>query len=322
MFTSSYIGQVEPEPSKHNLLVLYYKRLNRLMSLWTIGNRGLSNEEVEMLTEAVRRPAVAGQFYPADPDRLETIIREYLNAANAPEDRLEPPLVKAVIAPHAGFIYSGPVAASAYVHLAFSDVPIRRFILLGPAHFVPVRRLAVTSAAHFETPLGIIPIDSAARTAAMELPQVEIDDRAHEPEHCLEVQLPFLQVLCPDFTIVPLLVGSASVGEVAEVLERLWGGPETRIIISSDLSHYHDYATAQRLDRATAEAIVALDPDRLEEHSACGRTPICGLLRQAHRRGLTAEVVDLRSSGDTAGPRDRVVGYGAFTFVENTPAAY
>lgn len=275
-----------------------------------------------MLTQTVRRSAVAGQFYPADPDQLEMIVKEYLNAANTPADRLEPPLVKAVIAPHAGYIYSGPIAASAYVHLAFSDVPIRRFILLGPAHFVPVRRIVISSAGAFETPMGIIPIDAPARSAALELPQVEIDDVAHQPEHCLEVQLPFLQVLCPDFTIVPLLVGSASAAEVAEVLQHLWNGPETRIIISSDLSHYHDYATARKLDQATAKSIVALEPDRLDENSACGRTPIRGLLLEARRRGLTADVVDLRNSGDTSGPRDRVVGYGAFTFVEKASAAY
>lgn len=275
-----------------------------------------------MLTRTVRPPAVAGQFYPADPRRLEKMIEEYLTTANTPEDRLEPPLVKAVIAPHAGYIYSGPIAASAYVHLAFSDVPIRRFIMLGPAHFAPVRRLAVSSADAFETPLGLIPVDEAARAAALQLPQVQVSDPAHQPEHCLEVQLPFLQVLFPDFSVVPLLVGSASAAEVAEVLDRLWDGPETRIIISSDLSHYHDYAMARQLDQRTADAIVALEPERLDEQSACGRTPIQALLLEARRRELTAEVVDLRNSGDTSGSRDRVVGYGAFTFVEKTSAAY
>jgi MEMO1 family protein len=270
----------------------------------------------------VRRPAVAGQFYPADPDELEALIESYLSAAETPEDSLDPPLVKAVIVPHAGYIYSGPIAASAYVNLAFSDIPIRRFILLGPAHFVPVNRLAISGAGVFATPLGVVPIDEPARAAALELPQVEVLDLPHQPEHSLEVQLPFLQVLCPDFTIVPLLVGSASPNEVAEVLQHLWDGPETRIIISSDLSHYHDYQTARTLDQATAEAIVALEENSLDEHSACGRTAIRGLLLEARRRRLIAEVVDLRNSGDTNGSPERVVGYGAFTFVEAIAAAY
>lgn len=275
-----------------------------------------------MSARIIRRPAVAGQFYPADPEQLEAQIGDYLNRAKSPEDCLDPPLVKAVIAPHAGYVYSGPIAASAYIHLAFSDVPIRRFIMLGPAHFVPVHRIAVSGADVFETPLGIIPVDAAARAAALELPQVDVVDLAHQPEHCLEVQLPFLQVLCPDFTIVPLLVGSATATEVAEVLHRLWNGPETRIIISSDLSHYHDYATARRLDEASAESIVHLEPERLSDHSACGLIPIQGLLLEARRHQLSPAVIDLRNSGDTGGPRDRVVGYGAFTFVEETPAAY
>ena len=186
-----------------------------------------------------RPPAVAGRFYPAEAERLEAQVKQYLNAAAAPEDCLDPPLVKAIIAPHAGYVYSGPIAASAYVHLACSDVPIRRFILLGPAHFAPVRGLALSSAPAFDTPLGRVPVDDEARAAALALPGVEVDDIAHRPEHCLEVQLPFLQTLFPDFTIVPLLVGDTTPEEVAVVLERLRDGPETRIVISSDLSHYH-----------------------------------------------------------------------------------
>ncbi|MFO7664287.1 MAG: AmmeMemoRadiSam system protein B [Chloroflexota bacterium] len=270
----------------------------------------------------VRHPAVAGQFYPADPDELEALIESYLSAAETPEDSLDPPLVKAVIVPHAGYIYSGPIAASAYVNLAFSDIPIRRFILLGPAHFVPVNRLAISGARVFATPLGVIPIDESARAAALKLPQVGENDLAHQPEHSLEVQLPFLQVLCPDFTIVPLLVGNASPIEVAEVLDHLWDGPETRIIISSDLSHYHDYKTARQMDQKASDAITALDGESLEENSACGRTAIQGLLLAARRRKMRVTAVNLRNSGDTGGPRDRVVGYGAFIFVEEAAAAY
>ena len=275
-----------------------------------------------MNDHAVRSPAVAGRFYPADPDQLEAEVQRYLNAARAPEDCLDPPLVKAVIAPHAGFPYSGPIAASAYVQLACSDVPVRRFILLGPAHFAPVDGLALSGATAFDTPLGRVPVDAAARDALAAFPAVTIDDYAHRPEHCLEVELPFLQTLFPDFSIVPLLVGEATAEQVAEVLEVLWGGPETRIVISSDLSHYHDHATARRLDEETAAAIVALRPDQLREDSACGRAAIAGLLLAARRRAMQAELVDLRSSGDTGGPTDRVVGYGAFLFTAPAPAAY
>lgn len=275
-----------------------------------------------MPTHPIRPPAVAGRFYPADPDRLEADIRRYLNDADAPEDCEDYPLVKAVIAPHAGYPYSGPIAASAYVQLACSDIPVKRFVLLGPAHFVPVRGIAVSGADAFDTPLGRVPVDEDGRTAALSLPGVTIDDDAHAPEHCLEVELPFLQELFLDFTIVPMLVGEATSEEVAAVLEALWGGPETRIVVSSDLSHYHDYATARRLDAETAAAVVALQPDSLREDSACGRAAIAGLLIAARRRGLTAQAVDLRSSGDTGGPRDRVVGYGAFIFTTPAPSAY
>jgi hypothetical protein len=184
---------------------------------------------------------------------------------------------------------------------------------------VPVSGIGVSSAAAFATPLGTVRVDEAARAVALAMPGVEIADEAHAPEHCLEVELPFLQVLCPDFTILPLLVGAAGPEEVAAVLDALWGDGSTRFVISSDLSHYHNQATAQRLDRETAAAIEALDPDGVHEGSACGQIPIRALLLAARARGLTPETVDLRTSGDTGGPRDRVVGYGAFTFTE--PAA-
>jgi AmmeMemoRadiSam system protein B len=269
-----------------------------------------------------RPPAVAGQFYPSDPDRLSADVRRYLNDADAPEDCLDPPLVKAIIAPHAGYPYSGPIAASAFIQLACSDIPVKRFVLIGPAHYHPVRGLAVSGASAFDTPLGRVPVDEAGRAAALALPGVIVSDAAHAPEHCLEVELPFLQELFLDFTIVPLLAGEATAGEVAAALEALWGGPETRIVISSDLSHFHDQATARELDSETAGAIVALRPEELGENSACGRAAIAGLLLAARRRGLAAQLVDLRNSGDTGGPRDRVVGYGAFLFTEPAPAAF
>lgn len=269
-----------------------------------------------------RPPAVAGQFYPDDPDRLQATIMSYLNDADAPDDCEDYPLVKAIIAPHAGYPYSGPVAASAYVQLACSDVPVKRFVLLGPAHYAPVRGLAAGGAAAFETPLGRVAVDESAIADLLALPGVVVDDAAHAPEHCLEVQLPFLQTLFLDFTIVPLLVGRATAEQVAGALDHLWDGPETRIVISSDLSHYHPYAVARQRDDETAAAIVALRPEALREDSACGLPAIAGLLAVARRRGLDAQLVDLRSSGDTGGPRDRVVGYGAFTFSSPAPAAF
>ena len=268
----------------------------------------------------VRPPAVAGRFYPGDAEQLEAEVRRYLNAAQAPDDCLAPPLVKAIIAPHAGYVYSGPIAATAYVHLACSDIPVRRFVLVGPAHYVPLRGLAVSSADAFLTPLGRVPVDAEGRQAALASRWVRVDDHAHQPEHCLEVQLPFLQVLFPDFSIVPLLVGDAAADEVADALERLWGGPDTRIVISSDLSHYYRGDVARQLDAETAATIVALDAPALREDAACGREPIAGLLALARRHAMTAAALDLRHSGDTGGPPDRVVGYGAFSFVEPVAA--
>ncbi|MFA7386293.1 MAG: AmmeMemoRadiSam system protein B, partial [Thiohalobacteraceae bacterium] len=209
-------------------------------------------------------------------------------------------------------VYSGPIAATAYARLRPISARIRRVVLLGPAHRIAFRGLATSSATAFRTPLGTVRIDTATNTQLLELPQVQVLDDAHAAEHSLEVQLPFLQELLGDFTLVPLVVGDASYAEVAEVLDAVWGGDETLILISSDLSHYQDYASAQRLDRFTSQAIEALQPERLEFQHACGRTPVGGLLLAARARGLQAELLDLRNSGDTAGPRDKVVGYGAY----------
>jgi AmmeMemoRadiSam system protein B len=259
--------------------------------------------------DKIRQAAVAGMFYPADPRQLTVMVSRFLG--DAEENGYRP---KALIAPHAGYVYSGPIAASAYARLTGCAAAIKRVVLLGPAHRVTVQGLAASSAEAFATPLGDVPIDTEAVQAILPLPQVQLQDEAHTLEHSLEVHLPFLQTVCPGFCIVPLVVGQATAAEVAEVLEALWGGPETIIVISSDLSHYHDYATAHALDAATAEAIEKLDPDALRYDSACGRVPIRGLLQVAGRHGLQAHTVDLRNSGDTAGSRDRVVGYGAFIF--------
>ena len=259
---------------------------------------------------AIRRPAVAGQFYPGESGRLRRQVCDYLDAVGDVVG--QPP--KAVIAPHAGYIYSGPIAGTAYAHLARTNGRVRRVILLGPAHWASVPGLAASSAEAFATPLGAVPIERSVQAQVMDLQQVQVADQAHEREHCLEVQLPFLQVIFDDFSVVPLAVGAATAAEVAEVIELLWGGPETVIVISSDLSHYNDYETAVELDKATARAIEGLHV--VSEGQACGRRAINGLLLLARKRGLSASTVDLRNSGDTAGPRDRVVGYGAFVFCQ------
>jgi AmmeMemoRadiSam system protein B/AmmeMemoRadiSam system protein A len=270
---------------------------------------------IDSLKPAVssRPPAVAGMFYSARPDELRSEVQQLLAQAAPAADA---PAPKALIAPHAGYVYSGPIAARAYARLR--PARIRRVVLLGPAHRVPLRGLALPSVDHFATPLGTIEIDRAAATQLADLPQVVVSDRAHAAEHSLEVQLPFLQQVLGAFALVPLVVGDAAADDVAEVLDRLWGGEETLIVISSDLSHYLPYAAARAVDRATVDEMLALAPT-LGHEQACGATAVNGLLALARRRALRAELLDLRNSGDTAGDRSRVVGYAALALYE--PAA-
>jgi hypothetical protein len=259
----------------------------------------------------IRPPAVAGLFYPGDAAELRRALASLLDRAQA---QIEPAAAapKIVIVPHAGYVYSGAIAARAYAQLMPFAAAIRRIVLLGPVHRVPVRGLAAPTVDAFETPLGRIAIDRAALWPLKALPQLVFDDRPHAPEHSLEVQLPFLQaVFGPAFSLVPLAVGDAKPAEVAEVIEKLWGGPETLIVISTDLSHYHPYAEARALDRRTAERIGALVTD-LDPHEACGARALNGALRAAARHGLRPRLLDLRNSGDTAGDRQRVVGYAAW----------
>ena len=265
----------------------------------------------------VRPAAVAGMFYPADPDDLRRALQRYL--AEVPAPAADAPAPKALITPHAGYVYSGPVAARAYARLTPRAARIRRVVLLGPVHRVAVRGLALPAADRFDTPLGAVEIDRAAIAQLADLPQVVVSDRAHAPEHSLEVQLPFLQQVLSRFALVPLAVGEACADEVAAVLARLWGGSETLVVVSSDLSHYLPYASAQAVDRATVEALLALDAT-LDHAQACGATPLNGLLAFARRRGLRAELLDLRNSGDTAGDRERVVGYAALALYEPASA--
>lgn len=257
----------------------------------------------------VRPPAVAGLFYPAEAPRLRAQVDALLDAAHPAGG----PAPKALIVPHAGYVYSGAIAASAYAQLAPIAQRIRTVVLLGPAHRVTLRGLALPAATHFATPLGAVELDTEAVARLRGLPQVSVSDTAHAAEHSLEVHLPFLQSLLPKFLLLPLVVGQATTAEVAQVLDRVWGGEDTLIVVSSDLSHYLSYDEARATDRATAQAIVDLRP-HIEPDAACGAYPINGLLDSAARHGLRGSLLDLRSSGDTAGDHARVVGYGAFAF--------
>jgi len=260
-----------------------------------------------------RPPAVAGTFYPAQPKVLRGEIHRYLEAARA-SSALTETSPKALIVPHAGFVYSGPVAARGYVLLEGAVDRIERVILLGPSHHVPFPGLAVAAHDAFETPLGRVPVDQSCRQRLLRLPFVHALNEAHRWEHSLEVQLPFLQEVLKTFTLMPIAVGQATPEQVAAVLDSCWGDRETLIVVSSDLSHYFDYNTAKRMDAATARAIEALDPPRIQHDDACGRIAVQGLLQAARRHSLTAATVDLRNSGDTAGSRDEVVGYGTWAF--------
>jgi len=258
---------------------------------------------------SVRPPAVAGMFYPANPTELHEQINEYLQAATP--TGLTP---HALVVPHAGYIYSGPIAASAFVNLRPLRERITRVVLFGPSHRVGFRGLATPATSIFATPLGNIPLDVDTLDKLCALPQVQQLDAAHIQEHSLEVQLPFLQEVLGDFSLVPLVVGESNPDEVAEVMELLWNDESTLIVVSSDLSHYHDYASAQRMDNHTCAAIEALQPDAISYEDACGRNPLLGLLTVAKHHNLQVSTLDLRNSGDTAGDKNRVVGYGAWLF--------
>ncbi len=265
-----------------------------------------------MAFASIRSPAVAGQFYPGDERVLRTQLAEMLSIAVALEAA---PTPKAIIVPHAGYMYSGPVAASAYALLVPLRHTVRRVVMLGPTHRVALRGLALPAAQAFATPLGEVAVSRPDWLALQARPNILVDDRPHALEHCLEVQLPFLQMILERFEIVPILVGDVAAQEVAGVIEQLWGGPETLILVSSDLSHYLSYREAQWSDRAAVEQVLELKPG-LNHEQACGATPINALLIAAAQHHLHAHLLDLRNSGDTAGDRAQVVGYTSIAFCE------
>jgi hypothetical protein len=265
-----------------------------------------------VLRVRIRSPAVADLFYPGTPPELRATLGRLLARADAPA---APAPVKALIVPHAGYVYSGALAARAYARLAARAGAIERVVLLGPCHRVWVEGLALPEAEGFETPLGVVPVDETLRARVATLPGVTTSAAAHREEHSLEVQLPFLQRVLGAFTVLPLVVGGAGPQTVAAVLEAVWGGPETLIVISSDLSHFHEEAVARRLDARTAERIERLDT-ALTGEDACGAAPVNGLLALAGRRGLAVHRVGLADSTDGGGPASRVVGYGAWLLTE------
>lgn len=254
-----------------------------------------------------RQAVFAGSFYPADASILQQTIAEFIDLA-APADHCP----KAVIVPHAGYQYSGAIAASAYARLRTAAGKISRVVLMGPSHRVGFQGLALSQAAFFQTPLGSIAVDQEAANQLQDLEYVGYLEAAHAQEHSLEVQLPFLQATLGQFSLVPIVAGDAKADQVAQVIERLWGGEETLIVISSDLSHYHDYQTARQLDSRTSHLIEHLQYERLSVDAACGRVPVAGLLNFLRKHCLSIRNIDLRNSGDTAGDKRRVVGYGAY----------
>ena len=257
---------------------------------------------------SVRAAQVAGAFYPAGDNELVAMVERCLEIAR-PSGGVRP---KVIVAPHAGYQFSGPIAGTAYAPLRVLSDIVTRIVLIGPAHRVAFKGIAITSTDAWATPLGLVPVDWTAVRRVLDVPGVAIEDRAFEAEHGLEVHLPFLQRVFSSPSIVPLLVGEAPAAMVSEVLSRLWGGPETLIVVSSDLSHFHDVETARKLDSETGRLIELMRPDRIDGSGACGHRALAGALDQARRKDLRVTGLDIRNSADTKGGPERVVGYGAF----------
>lgn len=266
----------------------------------------------------VRQAAVAGAFYPDDRELLQKAVKQHLDAAAQQPAPIVKGLPKALIVPHAGYIYSGATAASAYLTLRPLTNKIRKVLLLGPAHRVWFQGLASSTARYFRTPLGDISIDTETIKLLSALPQVHLMDEAHRQEHSLEVQLPFLQSVLSKFSLVPLVIGNADTDQVVQVLERCWGGAETLLVISSDLSHFHNYAEARAIDHHTCQQIEQQAADQIGSQQACGSVGINAMLAIAKQRQLSVHTLALCNSGDTAGDRQRVVGYGSWAFTESS----
>jgi AmmeMemoRadiSam system protein B len=264
-----------------------------------------------------KRPsAVAGLFYPGEAGALRRDVDAFLARAGEDVRDQEAPVVpKAVVAPHAGYPYSGPVAGSAFEPFRPLAGKVERVVVVGPSHHVPLDGIALPDAECFDSPLGPVELDLEACQGLLDEPVVRIDGLPHHREHSLEVELPFLQQVLGPFRLVPLVVGRATPEDVAAVLDKVWGDDATRVVVSSDLSHFLDYGAARRKDEATVRKILDLDVD-VTARQACGAAAINGFNLLAARRGLTARLLDLRNSGDTAGGHDRVVGYGAFVYSE------
>lgn len=271
-----------------------------LTTIWVFDKKAMSN---------IRQTAVAGLFYPGNPSELENTVDAFLKNANQP--KVTP---KAIIAPHAGYIYSGQIAAQAYKTLEPIKHRIKRVILAGPSHRVPFYGCALSSADFFETPLGKIPVDKLANQELINRRLAKEMDTAHALEHSLEVHLPFLQKVLNDFMLVPIVVGEADAEEVVSLFDFFWNNDENFFVISSDLSHFHSYAEAQLLDQNTSESILHFDSEHIGPAQACGCRPVNGLLNLAKKYHLSVVMLDQKNSGDTAGDKNRVVGYGAYAF--------
>ena len=262
---------------------------------------------------SIRPPAVAGRFYPDSPSQLREQVTRFVDEAkpleNSPEISMKP---RAIIGPHAGYVYSGPTAGCAYRQLEQHRQDWDRVILIGPSHYVGFTGIAVPTCDAFATPLGHVPVDRNMVARALTIDGVQAFDQAHDREHGLEVHLPFLQVMLDSFSILPLVTGDCDGQLVARLFELFCADQRTLLVVSSDLSHYHDYETARDMDSATARAIEALDPAAIASDQACGQRAVQGLLLTARKCGWKITTLDLRNSGDTAGSSDRVVGYGAW----------
>ncbi len=282
-----------------------------------------TSKDTKSPPQKARPAAVAGRFYPADPTELAAMVDRFItDAATWMGDDLKPDAdqtahFKAMISPHAGYVFSGPIAGSGYLWLKAAAERIKKVVLIGPAHYKSFEGVATISADAMASPLGDLPVDRPLLDKAMQLPFVAVNDEAHAPEHGLEVHLPFLQRVLGTgdaFTVAPFIFSRTDGQRVGELIEALWGGPETLILVSSDLSHFYNYDDANTLDHAACEAIEQFDPVAIKEEQACGRLAIQGLLHVGPSHNLHVKTLDLRNSGDTAGSKDRVVGYGSWVF--------